>query len=64
MTTDDRVRDEKGQYKINGEREEISALSSGKINKDEYVPGEKTLPTDQSRMTEQVKITCRAWKTT
>ena len=44
MTTDDTVRDENMQYNINGEAVQISALSSGKIDKYEYLTGEETLP--------------------
>ena len=44
MTTDDTVRDENMQYDINGEAVQISALSSGKIDKYEYLTGEETLP--------------------
>ena len=40
MTTDDENKDEKIQYDINREATEISAISSGKINKYEYLPGE------------------------
>ena len=39
------------QYDINRETTEISALSSGKIVKYEYLPGE-VLPTDQSMVKE------------
>ena len=35
----------------------ISALSSGKIDKFEYVKGEEILPTDQTRVIEQAKLT-------
>ena len=44
MTTDDQVRDEKIQYDINRESAKISALSSGKIGKYEYLTGEEILP--------------------
>ena len=37
MTTDDKIRDEKLQYDINREAAKISALSSGKIDKHEYL---------------------------
>ena len=37
MTTDDKNKDEKLQYDINREPAKISALSSGKINKNEYI---------------------------
>ena len=38
MTTDDKIRDERLQY-INREAAKISALTSGKIDKYEYVKG-------------------------
>ena len=41
MITDNQNKDEKLQYDINREAAEISALSSGKINKYEYLTGEK-----------------------
>ena len=41
MTIDDKIRDEKLQYNIDRETVKISALSSGKIDKYEYVTGEK-----------------------
>ena len=37
MTTDDKTRDEKLQYDINREAAKISALSSGKIEKYEFL---------------------------
>ena len=40
MTIDDQVRDEKLQYDINREAAKISVLSSGKINKYEYLTSE------------------------
>ena len=40
MATDDKVRDEKLQYNINREAAKISALSSGKIDKYDYLTGE------------------------
>ena len=44
MTTDDQIRDKKLQYDINREAAKISALSSGKIRKYEYLTGEDILP--------------------
>ena len=41
MTIDDRIRDEKWQYDINREAAKTSALLSGKIDKYEYLTGEK-----------------------
>ena len=49
----DKIRDEKLQYDINKEAPKISALSSGKIDKYEYLPSEEILPPDQSRMIKQ-----------
>ena len=40
MTINDQIRDEKLQYDINREAGKISALSSGKIEKHEYLTGE------------------------
>ena len=40
MTIDHKIRDEKLQYVINREAAKISALSSGKIDKYEYLIGE------------------------
>ena len=57
MTIDDKVRDEKLKYDINRETAKISALSSRKIDKYEYVIGEEILPPDQRRMIEEAKFT-------
>ena len=56
MTTDDKIRDEKLKNDINREAAKISALSSGKIDKYEYLTGEEILPSDQSRIVEQAKF--------
>ena len=40
MITDDKIRNKKLQYNINKEAAKISALSSGKIDKYEYITGE------------------------
>ena len=50
LTTDDNIRDEKLQHDINKEAAEISAVSSGIIDKYEYLT--EILPSDQSRITE------------
>ena len=47
MTVEDQSRDEKLQYDINREAAKISALSSGKINKYQYLTGEERLPSTQ-----------------
>ena len=57
MTTDDKIRDEKLQYDINREAAKISALSSGKIHKYEYLTGEDILPSNQQQIIEQAKFT-------
>ena len=57
MATDDRTRDEKLQDHINKEAAEISALTSDKIDKYEYLTGKEILPCDQSRIIEQAKFT-------
>ena len=57
MIIDDQIEDEKLQDDINREAEEILALSSGKIDKYEYLTGEEILPSDQKQIIEQVKLT-------
>ena len=43
---DDHIKDEKLQYDINTEAAKISALSSDKIDKYEYLNGEEILPSN------------------
>ena len=50
MTIDDEIRSEKPQYDINREASQISALSSRKIDKYEYLTDEEILPSDQGRV--------------
>ena len=57
MTINDQIRDEKLQYDINRKAAEISALSSGKINKYEYLTGNEILPSNQQQIIEQAKFT-------
>ena len=57
MTTDDKIRDEKLKHDINREAAKISALSSGKVDKYEFLTGEEILPPDQRRVIEQAKFT-------
>ena len=47
MTINDKIRDEKLQHDINREAAKISALSSAKIYKYEYLTGEDILPPNQ-----------------
>ena len=56
-TINDQIRDEKLQYHINREAAKISALSSGKIHKYEYLTGEDILPSNQQQIIEQAKFT-------
>ena len=57
MTINDQIRNEKLQYDINREAAKISALSSGKIHKYEYLTGEDILPSNQLQIIEQAKFT-------
>ena len=57
MTIDDKIRDEKLQYDLNREAAKISALSSGKIHKYEYLTGENILPSNKQQIIEQAKFT-------
>ena len=57
MTIEDQIRDEKLQYNINREAAKISALSSGKIDKYEYLTAEEVLPSTQQQIIEQAKFT-------
>ena len=57
MTINDQIRDKKLQYDINREAAKISALSSGKIHKYEYLTGEDILPSNQQQIIEQAKFT-------
>ena len=57
MTINDQIKDEKLQYIINREAAKISALSSGKLHKYEYLTGEDILPSNQQQIIEQTKFT-------
>ena len=57
MIIDDKIRNEKLQYVINREAAKISALSSGKVDKNEYLTCEEILPSDQRRVIEQAMFT-------
>ena len=57
MTINDQIRDEKLQYDINTEAAKISALSSGKTHKYEYLTSENILPSNQQQIIEQAKFT-------
>ena len=57
MTINDQIRDERLQYDINREAAKISASSSGKIYKYEYLTGEDILPSNQQQIIEQARST-------
>ena len=57
MTIEDQIKDEKLQYDINREAAKISAISSGEIDKYEYLTGEEILPSNQQQIIEQAKFT-------
>ena len=57
---DDQIKDEKWQYNINREASKISALSSCKIDKYEYLTGDGILPSNQKQIIGQAKFTYSA----
>ena len=57
MIIDGQIRDEKLQYDIKREAATISALSSNKFNKYEYLTGKEILPSNQKQMLQRAKFT-------
>ena len=57
ITINDQIKDETLQYNINREAAKISALSSGKLHKYEYLTSEDILPSNQQQIIEQTKFT-------
>ena len=57
MTSDDQIKSEKLQYYVNREAAKISALSSGKFNKYEYLTGEEVLTSNKHQIIEQAEFT-------
>ena len=57
MTISDQIKDQKLRYDINREAAKISAWSSGKLHKYEYLTGEDILPSNQQQIIEQTKFT-------
>ena len=57
MTIEDQIKDEKLQYDLNREAAKVSGLSSGKIDKYEYLTGKEILPSNQQQIIEQAKFT-------
>ena len=56
MAIDEKIRDKKLQYDINREAAKISALSSSKIEKYEYLTGEQILSSNQRQIIEQARF--------
>ena len=56
MTIEDQIKDEKLQYDINREAAKISALSSGKLDKYEYLTGEEILPSSQQQILNKLNL--------
>ena len=58
MTIDGKIRDDKLQQDINREAAKISAsaLTSGKLDKYDYLTGEEILPPGYSRMIQEPKF--------
>ena len=57
MTINDQIIDEKLQYDINREASKTSTVSSGNIQKYEYLTGEYILPPNQQQIIEQANFT-------
>ena len=62
MTIDHQIRDEKLQNDFNREAAKISARSSGKVDKYEYLTGEEILPSNQKQIIEQAEFSYSPWK--
>ena len=56
MTINDQIKDKKLQYDINREAAKISALSSGKRHKYEYLTGEDILLSAEQQIIDQTKF--------
>ena len=56
MTINDPITDEKLQCDINREAAKVSALSSSKIHKYDYLTGEDILPSNQQQILEQAYL--------
>ena len=56
MIFDEKIRDEKLQNYVNSETAKISALSSGKLDKFDYLTDEEILPPNQRQIIEQDKF--------
>ena len=63
MTIEDQIRDQKLQYDINRKAAKISAVSSDKFEKYEYLNGEEILPSNQQQIIEQAELFILLWET-
>ena len=57
MTIDEKIKYAKLRFDVPREAAKISALSSGKIDKYEYLTGEDILPADQIQIIKRAKFT-------
>ena len=57
MTINDQIRDEKLQYEVNRKAIKISAKSSGKFHKYEYLTRQDISPPNHRQMIEQGRFT-------
>ena len=56
MAFNDQIRDKKLQYDINRKAAEISGISSGKIDKYEYLNGKEILPSNQQQILNKLNL--------
>ena len=57
MTINGQIRDQKLRYDISREAAKISASSSGRVHKYEYLTGQDILPSNQQQIIQQAKFT-------
>ena len=62
MTISDQIKDEKLHYDIIREAAKISALSSGKLYKYEYLTGEDILPSSQQQIIVKLDLLILLWE--
>ena len=56
MAFNDQIRDKKLQYDINRKAAKISGISSGKIDKYEYLNGKEILPSNQQQIINKLNL--------
>ena len=56
MAFNDQIRDKKLQYDINRKAAEISGISSGKIDKYEYLNSKEILPSNQQQIINKLNL--------